>query len=87
MITKPKTRRERIAAVLANIPDDVGRMPDGELDQEEIAARVEQDGKVLLGREWIHPEDYQDDDIEAGRLPSLKGMTDVTLPTLGEPTG
>lgn len=29
------TRRDRINRILATIPDDVGRLPDGEIDEEE----------------------------------------------------
>ena len=44
--------------------------------------QVEMDGKTLTGRTWILPNDFVDDDIEAGRLVSLKGMTETTLPEL-----
>ena len=43
---------------------------------------VEMDGQRLVGREWIVPDDYLVDDIEAGRLVSLKGTTPATLPEL-----
>ncbi len=32
---------------------------------------------------WVTPQSWVDDDLEAGRLPSLKGMTPVELPALG----
>lgn len=32
---------------------------------------------------WVTPQSWVDDDLEAGRLPSLKGMTPIELPALG----
>ncbi len=36
---------------------------------------IEQDGQILTGHAWVTPEDYVDDDVEQGRLISLKGAT------------
>ena len=35
------TKRDRIRAILASIPNDVGRLPPDPIDAEEIAARGE----------------------------------------------
>ncbi len=36
---------------------------------------IEQDGRLMRGTSWITPTDYIDDDVEQGRLISLKGAT------------
>lgn len=45
---------------------------------------IVEDGKLLTGTDWTLPEDYIDDDVASGRLPSLKGMTPETLPGLDD---
>ncbi|NLS95981.1 MAG: hypothetical protein GXX96_27915 [Planctomycetaceae bacterium] len=51
----------------------------------ETRVEIEQDGTMLHGGEWVTPQRLIDLDIEAGNLPSLKGVTPIDWPTL-EPT-
>ena len=50
MKKRHQTRRERIAAILADIPDDVGKLPPPgvELDYEEIAERERAPVQLVL---------------------------------------
>jgi len=43
---------------------------------------IHEDGRTLRGNEWTRPDDYLDDDLASGRLPSLKGATPTELPEL-----
>ncbi len=43
--------------------------------------KIEQDGRVLHGDEWVAPEQYIDDDVASGHLVSLKGSTPLEWPT------
>jgi hypothetical protein len=48
------------------------------------AIEIVEDGRTLRGSEWVTPEDYQTDDVEAGLLPCLKGSTPIELPSLDD---
>lgn len=43
-------------------------------------ATILEDGRVLVGRQWIKPQDYQTSEVADGALPSLKGCTPPELP-------
>lgn len=47
-------------------------------------ATIHQDGRQLVGREWIKPTDYQSDEVASRELPSLKGSTPLTMPSLDD---
>ena len=53
---------------------------------DENPVQIHEDGTTLTGREWVTPQDFVDDDVEAGRLPCLKGATPTEWPEL-ERTG
>ncbi len=43
---KVPTKRERIRALLEDIPDDVGKLPEGEIDAEETADRMQSGSRL-----------------------------------------
>jgi len=47
---------------------------------------IRMDGKLLTGTTWVRPTDWEDEDIEAGLLPAMKGSIPTELPELGPPT-
>ena len=49
MIDRPKTKRERVKALLESLPVDAGVMPATELDADEQPVQLEQDGQILTG--------------------------------------
>lgn len=91
LLPKRQTKRERLAAIMAEIDVDSIR----ELPEEAEASTtseigvpksvtITEDGRVLHGSDWIKPEDYIDDDVASGRLVSLKGCTPPEWPGLDE---
>lgn len=89
-------RRAALAELLAGLPEPAELPP--ECDQAESiitseivtpqCVTISEDGKLLTGSQWITPSDYQEAEVEAGELASLKGCTPPTLPGLdGEDTG
>ncbi len=50
------------------------------------ATIIRQDGRLLTGREWIKPTDYQTEEIANDQLPSLKGATPLELPGADDQT-
>lgn len=92
MIDRRKPRAERVRELLASLPSDSGIMLATALDTTEIPVtmaattttiEIIEDGAVMHGTTWTTPEQYQDADDADGLLPSLKGATPPTLPTLG----
>lgn len=77
-----KSKRERIAAVLASLPPDCGVMPATELDADEKPVEIVEDGRVMRGTSWTTPDDYDDEADELGLLRSMKGSTPTDLPSL-----
>ena len=54
------------------------------LRENETMPTIHQDGRLLTGDEWILPADFATEEIELGQLPSLKGSTELELPSLSE---
>ena len=52
-----------------------------------MRATIYMDGRLLVRTTLVWPTGWQDDDLEAGLLPAMKGATPETLPTLGDQAG
>ena len=96
MFPKRQTKRERLAAIMAEITTSQIRELPPECDEpvEDTSntgsgntcepVTIVQDGKTLHGSTWTLPSDYSEAEVLDGALPSLKGMTPPTLPMLGD---
>ena len=92
MFPKRQTKRERLAAIMAEIDTSQIRELPPECDMAEASTTSEvstpksitivQDGKTLHGSTWIKPQDYSEAEVARGDLASLKGMTPPGWPTL-----
>ena len=97
MTTERKTKRERLAAIMAEITTSQIRELPPECDMAEASTTSEvstpkeitivQDGKTLHGSTWVLPQDYSEAEVADGSLPSVKGATPEELPTLGDDQG
>ena len=75
MFPKRLTKRERLAAIMAEIDvDSIRELPEEceEITTSEIGVAkpvtITEDGRVLHGSDWVKPEHYIDDDVASGRL-------------------
>ncbi|MHB8898077.1 MAG: hypothetical protein ACYC6Y_04965 [Thermoguttaceae bacterium] len=55
-------------------------------DQAATHVQIAEDGRTLVGDQWVTPQDVIDTDIASGLMVTLKGVTDTTLPTLDNST-
>lgn len=72
------SRRAALAAYLNGRPDPP------ELPTEIDTVVIREDGRLLTGGEWVKPSDYQTEEVANNALPSLKGCTPPTLPSLDD---
>jgi|LSQX01.2.fsa_nt_gb hypothetical protein len=90
MFPKRLTKRERLAAIMAEIdtsqirelPEEAEASTTSEIGVAKSIS-ITEDGRVLHGSTWTLPSDYSEAEVLDGALPSLKGCTPPTLPLLG----
>lgn len=89
-IPKRPTKRERLAAIMAEI-GDIPELPAEAEDTSNASAgntcepvTIREDGKLLTGDRWILPQDFATDEVARGELPSMKGCSPAELPMLDD---